>query len=419
MRIWPLAVGVAVFALPAAGAWFEVSPQSPTSETPVTIMFITEPLGECGPSTGEVTVSGHAIHVRLYYAPNAPVCLPNVAPRSATLTLGKLPIGDYALTADYKQIHWEGRFVVRSASTLPLAVASKYGGLPVNLVIGGPGVSATFGDVPAPIHIDGGRYVATAPPHDPGLYTIKISAPNQNVEIPGGVYYFDPDAPPDPSVFEPILFPVLDSPSGAFGSRWMSNATIHNDGAAIETFNRIDHLACIDRPCMELRPTRSTLDFSGIGFPRGVVLYVPRQNSLAFGLRIVNASVADDVGFELQPVRESQFFDRSFTLLNVPVGQTYRTKLRIYALGPVLAPYVSIGGILSNDPLRSWGKLLPLRQGANASEPAYVEVDLQTIPELQGLESATIGVGSPARRMWAFAAAVQNKTQRTLIVTPQ
>ena len=417
MRIWPLAVGVAVLALPAAGAWFEVSPPAPTSETPITITFTTEPLGDCGPTTGEVTVTGRSVRVRLFRPAGTPPCPPDVRPRQARISLGTLPIGEYALTADYNNIKWSGRFVVRNPFINP-SMTSTAGGLPIRLNGTINEVSATFGGVPAALYRqEDGALVAITPPHNAGLYDIEVTGPNgQHSQIPGGIYYFDRAETPDLTMFEPVVFPVLDSPSGAFGTRWIATATIQNNGGYIETFNRVDPLECIARPCIELRSPHTTLDFRGIGYPHGAVLYVPRQphSTLAFGLRIADKSNPDDIGFELKPVRESQFFRGVMTLLNVPIGPDYRTKVRIYALDPIL-PYISISITSSSDLLHGWATILPLKPSQNVTEPSYAEIDIQSVAELRGIENATISTGGT----WAFASAVHNKTQRTIIIPPQ
>jgi len=98
-------------------------PPAPTSQTPIAVKFTTEPLGDCGPTTGEVTIAGNAVHVRLFRTPAAPSCLPTIAPRVVQIDLGTLPIGEYALTAEYQKIEWSGRFVVRS----PAHVWSRFG----------------------------------------------------------------------------------------------------------------------------------------------------------------------------------------------------------------------------------------------------------------------------------------------------
>jgi hypothetical protein len=222
-------------------------------------------------------------------------------------------------------------------------------------------------------------------------------------------------------VFEKVLFPVLDNMPGAAGSRWTSTATIENPGLSyVETFNRLDRVACFTRPCMELRPPSSVFDFDGVGFPGGALLFVPRESSMVFGLRVADTSRENGPGTELMPVRESQFFRSALTLVNVPIGPAYRTKVRIYALDPLPQPYVNFAvQIPGEDVARSAG-IVALQRSSNPFEPSYAEVDLGTIPQLQGGTRATVSIHpSWQAPTWAFASAVHNTSQRVLIVRPQ
>lgn len=407
-------------AAPLSAAWVEFSPVVTASDTPISVTFITQILADCGPTQGEVTLSGTTVHVRLFRAPDVGTCPPDERPRIVTVQLGTLPVGAYTLTADYQTIHWTSRFVVRNPSAQPIA-ASTIGGFPMEFAP--DTVSVTFGGIAASgIFPEGDHVIAKTPRHDPGLYDIELTASGgKHFVIPAGIYFFDPGVPPDTTIFEPVLFPVLDSVSGAYGSRWTSTATIQNNAGTIETFNRLDDVKCFTLPCMELRPARSSFDFAGTGFPHGALLWVPREDpgSMAFGLRIEETSKGNDPGTELMPVRESQFFRRTMMLVNVPVGQAYRTKVRIYALDPLPDPLVYIGTPLMLGEA-FWSTSLRLQASPATAVPAYGEIDLSGIPKLQGLEKVTIEIyaqwGAP---IWAFAAAVLNQSQRTIIITPQ
>ncbi len=410
-------VAFTLLASPLSAAWVEFSPPAPTSQTPIAVTFTTDAGGNCGPTESSVTPSGNSVHVTLSRPADVPPCPPDGRPTTLRVELGTFPIGEYTLTADYQAMRWKSRFVVRNPSA-HLAAASILGGFPVVLPPVSGDVSVTFGGIAATsVRRDSYGLVAVAPRHDLGLYDIRIATPDgQQLEIPAGIYYFDSGSPPDPTIFEPVLFPVLDSAVGAYGTRWTATATIQNNREFyIETFNRVDDIKCFTRPCMELRSPASAFDFAGVGFAHGALLWVPREEpgSMALGLRIAEASRGDDPGFELMPVRESQFLSRKITLLNVPVGDAYRTKIRIYGLDPLPVASVFVG-------TPSWGTLVPLQRGSGIGEPTYGEIDLNAIPELRGLENVTIDMhgfwGAP---IWAFAAAVHNQSQRTIIIAPQ
>jgi len=422
---------LSLLAVPLSAApWFEISPAAPTSETPIAITFTTESMADCGPTDGEVTVSGKTVHVRLFRSPDVGVCPPDVRERRVRVEIGTLPIGDYTFTADYKAIQWRGRFVVRNPAVHMIVVPGA-GGSPVVVGVFAtevcadpscPGVAVTFGGIPALTpHLEQGALVVTAPPGDPrlpALLDIEVTAPRGlRIVIPGGVYYSGLE--PDLTVFEPVLFPVLESGPGAFGSRWTTRATIDNHGVYFaEPYNRIDRFLCLDVNCDRPGAPNSVFEFDGSGFPQGAVLYVPRAEPLVFGLRIRETTHSDDPGIELVPVRGSQFFRNGMTLVNVPVGSAYRTKLRIYAFEPAPATVVTVA-LRARDGRRSYLSVPLERRSGLGAVPFYAEIDLQKVFAREA-DSVTIRIDWRLNTpVWAFASAVHNASQRMIAITPQ
>ena len=149
--------------------------------------------------------------------------------------------------------------------------------------------------------------------------------------MPDAIYYYDPSAAPDFSVFERILFPVLFNTAGAHGSQWVSEAAIANPAHwYIETYNDVVPFECIDYPCGERLAPGSSIAFSGGGYPQGVALIAPRAEAenLAFSLRVRDISrTAEGYGTQVPVVREDDMFvNTDLTLLDVPVDPRYRTK---------------------------------------------------------------------------------------------
>jgi hypothetical protein len=381
----------------------------------VTITFITDPYPTCGPNKADVSISGRNILVTMAHAGDG--CGADVNPRVLSVTIGTLPVGEYSLTAEFERVQWSGRFVVRNA-TGQLTAVSMLGGTPVTMLFARQGDEIRFGGTLAlNPRVESGALVVTAPRHEPGLYDITIKEGSDTLTIPGGIYFFDPSAPPDGTVFERVLFPVFDSASGAFGSRWMATAAIANPSLSyVETFNRIDRIACIDRPCMELRPPRSMFDVDGTGYPHGAILYGPR-GSLVYGLRVREMTRSDDPGVEILPVRDAQFFRQPLTLVNVPASAAYRTKIRMYGIDPLPLPQVSVS-ILIDGESQTHLVLTDLVRSTDPAQPAYAEFDLQPLLNGRG-EHALITVVSPFGAVWAFASAVHNSSQRMIVITPQ
>jgi hypothetical protein len=344
-----------------------------------------------------------------------PTCPPDIRPRTVRINLATLSVGEYTLTAEYKSVEWRGKFVVRNPA-VPLAVTSRAGGLPVALSVP-TATTVKFGGASATILKESGRLVAIAPPHDPGLYDINIvDAEGNQTSLRSAVYYFDPTLPPDATVFEKVLFPVLDRVVGAAGTQWNAVATIENLGAdAVETFNELSTVP-------KLRQPYSSFEFAGHGFPHGALLYIPRRSSpeMAFSLRVSESSSVPGSAVDLLPVRESQWFRRPLILANVPIGSEYRTKVRIYAVDPLPSAYVSISALLSSDPPRAWAEILRLQRSTSVDQPSYGELDLGGIPELRGRDRVTIVIVAPwGAPVWAFASAVHSASRGTLLVAPQ
>jgi hypothetical protein len=412
-----LAFLLVLFALPLSASWFEVSPASPTQTTPVSITFISEPTSFCNPTKAVTTRLGNDIRIVMTF--DGDVCPADVNSRSLRVDVGALPAGEYKVTAVYENIHWNGAFVVRDATVLMNAV-STLGGTPVSLPFEGPAEEVLFGGTPATsMRVEDRLVVAVAPPHAPGLYDVAVKSHGNLFTQTAGVYYFDPSQPPDPTVFERVLFPILENTSGAFGSVWKATATIANPFAAyVETFNRIDQVTCIDRPCMELRPPQSTFDVSTGGYPHGAILYAPRGR-LLYGLRIQETSRNDDPGVEIGAVRESRFSRELAMLANVPASSAYRTKIRIYGFDPLPSPYVQAAVIVDGNVASVKSIDLLLVRSGNPTEPAYAEFDLQTVLKAPA-ERATIVVSGPRfAPLWAMATAVHNSSQKLVVIASQ
>lgn len=182
-----------------------------------------------------------------------------------------------------------------------------------------------------------GAYWFPAPPHARGFADVKIETNDGATHtVPDAIYYYDPSAAPDFSVFERILFPVLVNTAGGHGSQWVSEAAIANPAHwSIETYNEVVPFECIDYPCGQRLAGASYIAFTGDGYPHGVALIAPRAESdnLAFSLRVRDTSrTAEEYGTQVPVVRERDMFVNSdLTLLDVPIDPRYRTKVRMYA----------------------------------------------------------------------------------------
>ena len=181
-------------------------------------------------------------------------------------------------------------------------------------------------------------------------------------------------------MYEPILFPVLFSAEGAYGSRWEAEATVSNPAPwpvyAEYTLHQVG--PCI-QDCDPPFEPKSFEKFWG-GYPRGTVMWAPRSEAshLALALRIRDLSRQEEgYGIEVPVVRERDFIHGSnIHLLDVPLDPRYRVKVRIYMIEPVLVP--STGGAVR---IRRGAEVLELpftlaRDGYDFDGHYYAEVDL-------------------------------------------
>jgi len=241
--------------------------------------------------------------------------------------------------------------------------------------------------------------------------------------IVDGLYFYDRGAPPELSVFERVLFPVLFSSRGGHGSEWLSEAAIANPRPwYVETVNEVMPFVCITYPCGERMAPSSTVAFDGMGYPQGIALIVPRAEAddLTFSLRVRDtARHAEGYGTQIPVVRESDMFrNAELTLLDLPVDPRYRTKIRMYVFdsGDHDA-YVTVRqahGVIDT-------RFVPVRRdctsGDCAGAPWYGELDLAAGNTGDRVD-VYITIGGTDTPAWAFASVTNNDTQQVTIVTP-
>ncbi|HEX6083617.1 MAG TPA: IPT/TIG domain-containing protein [Thermoanaerobaculia bacterium] len=427
-----------VAALPlAAQEEILVLPPGPTTDTFVTLRLDVY----CNPILSHtVTRTGTTIVVAA--TPRGGTCPSPPLPLPYDVELGFLPSGQYTVEVrlPWGQTFTES-FIVRNAKpglvdVRPFAVPMMPIGSRLRLasdmaLCAGEdcsGVTVTVGGVVVPGNrlsaSSDGSVFFTPPPHAPGLVDVSVTANGVTRTTPNALYYYDPAAEPDPSVWERILFPVLFNSGGAHGSEWVSEAAIFNPGRwFVENFNRIDTLPCIDYGCTGLLSPNGFLSFGGSSYVNGVALLVPRPEAehVAFSLRVRDvARQAEGFGTEVPVVREEDLYAGTITLLDVPLDPRYRTKVRLYAFdGSPFSGFVALHD--PKDGTRVTGHAVPMRRSCSgiacAWTPAYGELDL---PSGSADERVNVYVtaGQYGSKGWAFASITNNDTQQVTIVTP-
>jgi hypothetical protein len=324
-------------------------------------------------------------------------------------------------------LYGETEFMVRSARPSPVQVhpfaVPAVGGLPLRLT----GVSCDTPDcsdiaifvgfrmVPFERRSDGSIWLE-APPAEPGPSHVSVAWLGRDHLDGASIYYFES---PAVSLFERILFPLLDSAEGAYGSKWVTEATISNPRPwFVENASSVQDNDCITRRCRARLMPGSTFNFEGRGYPRGAILFAPRTDAadLAFGLRARDVSrQAEGLGTRIPVVREKDMVHgESIELLDVPIDPQYRVKARIYAVGPFFVD--ELRGSVSI--LRATGAetIAFTMTPAEGNVPAYAEIEL---PAGAANERVHLIIEPPLdATAWAFATITHNETQQFTIVTP-
>ena len=428
-----------LLALPlAADEPITVIPPGPTTLTPVTLRLNLL----CYPITGHQFLGGTAgTLIRIELTSQQGTCpSPSSAP-PYDINLGRLPAGEIVVEVYLNNFVFKRTFLVRNATPAvggievhPFAVPTNPNGLKMRLTAP---VQCAAANNCANVQVRIGTTILTgsqlhaasdgaiwfdAPAHAKGFMTVVVSTDTHTYTGRNDFYYYDPAEPPDMTLWERVLFPVLFDSRGQNGSQWVSEAAISNPTRwYVENYNRVDAQPCIDFGCTQLLAPGQFFEFGGAGYPHGIALLVPRGESerLAYSLRVRDvARQAEGFGTEVPVVRDSKLVrDADLTLLDVPIDPLYRTKVRVYIFhnddhGANVR--VQNGMKFSSIPLT----LTRTCEGnACAATPWYGEVDLApgAAGERVNLYVHTDGVGS---LMWAFASVTNNETQQVTIVTP-
>ncbi|HEX7421810.1 MAG TPA: IPT/TIG domain-containing protein, partial [Thermoanaerobaculia bacterium] len=288
----------------------------------------------------------------------------------------------------------------------------------------------TFGGSEAQIEEFGppDKLVVYAEAHDAGTVDVVVRYGGQTYTATAAFNYFVPTSfvptgVTDPAFFEPVLFPVIITGPGAFGSNWTTEVTMRNENDYPLPVTSVFDQGCFP-PC-DARPTaHSTAIVRSANAPNGLLLNIPRQSSpkLFFGTLIRDLSrQSEALGTEIPVVREDDFFDRPFTLLNVPTDSRYRVAMRLYRIDGGVTLHYRIRPLSTDETLvDAFAFLAPESQGSTLTF-AFIGDLLTTYPQLAGKGPLRIDIdGTPAQRAsWAFVSVTNNTTQNVTVISPQ
>jgi hypothetical protein len=235
--------------------------------------------------------------------------------------------------------------------------------------------------------------------------------------------------PIDPAFLEPVLIPVAINGAGAFGSRWRTEVTLRNENDFPFAAGTI-----FDNPCMPICDIRLQAHTSRLirpAQPDGYLFYVSRQGApnAFFGILIRDLSrQSEALGTEMRVVREKDFFDRPFTIVNVPSDSRFRVALRLYRIDGettlrlrirTLDAIEGYGPSAEQPPLVDTAFLLAVRGDRLASK--YIGDLLTAFPQLAGKGALRVEISDTSRQRatWAFVSVTNNETQHVTMISPQ
>lgn len=395
-----------------------VIPAAPTTLTPVELRVFLP----CAPGPATATVNGSVIKVHFEHSGH--LCGDPPIPQPYTVLVPQpLPAGEYRVEVfgdPEDVVLYTTTFVVRHAEprafeVQPSAVRLEWAGAKVlaitsaqplcsteaNCRVFVDGVAAT-GVTLAP----GNTIVFTAPPLDAGFADVRVEHGSAFTTRQKALFVAAGDED-DPSLFEPVLFPLLLEAPGANGSMWRTEAAVSNPKPwPVYSSEGL------------LLPPGGFLRVDGGDEGRGFVLRVARDQAdyVSFGLRARDVSrVEEGYGTEIPVVRErDMFFDAPFTFLDVPVERGYRVKLRVYALTaffPSAVVTVSLPEGPTSTTFVPWAAVC-----SDSGCHAYAEYDIPS--EGGGGAHADVTVEQLHVPVWGFVTVTNNETQQVTVVTP-
>jgi uncharacterized protein (TIGR03437 family) len=288
-----------------------------------------------------------------------------------------------------------------------------------------------FGDTPAGSiqYFDATRIQAFLPRHLPGAVDVTVRQFDGSATLPVAFTYTGRIE----EEFETILLPIFTPPArGAFGSEFHTIARVVNKtnppGVPVQLYG-------VDLSCVQPAPSDSGV-FTITGGPAvavqlpicstspGRFLYVPKSQAayLTMNLRVLDVTPqSTSQGTEIPVIHASRMSTDPIILAGVPIGNRFRTTLRIYAFdphplfGPAIAYVTTVGA----------PQTVTLQPGRTLFEPAYAEFTSFPIP-IDRPDAGTINVIIEPRTgdffsgppMWAFITVTSNDRQQITTITP-
>lgn len=421
-------------------------PASPDSTQKFTIELSGVWRDTCFPKEPRVTIDGQTIRIGVRIVDN--ICSNDDTPYSHQVTVGPFEPGTYVIVAALDSnlgptTLASAPITVRDAGApfdlFPHAVSKTTGGLVlIDRVRGAFCEGSTpncdsrevlFGDKPAQVErVNDFSFMLTvvAPPQDAEVVDVTVKYPDGTSSTARNAFrYYDPAAPPDPSLFTRILLPITRDARGALGSDFRVALSVYNGNRfTVPTWRPIgQEISLSPSITTPLKPEE----------PNGTIVFPLRTaaGALHFGSNVRDVSrVQNTFGTEIRVVREEDARVGASELLDIPTDPNFRLNLRLYGIDSIdetiqVSLHSPDNRVFLGDTTVAVQTSLHCTQAPCATEePAF-----GSIPDLRaafpGLQVTTTGVfrihveGRAGYRYWALLSVTNNTTQQITTVTPQ
>ncbi|HEY0371584.1 MAG TPA: IPT/TIG domain-containing protein [Thermoanaerobaculia bacterium] len=406
-----------------------VYPFAPTTNTPIEVHY----LSGCLAGSHAILLDGNDITITIR-DPQCVLVLP--IPFVEKVKLPPLPAGVYNITINQELDPFfitGTRLVVRNAGMKPFELHPAEVDSSDDDLVHLDGIGCKKADCSdVTVRVDGepvgvsfttnGTISFTAPFHESGLVDVSVQQGDVVTTSPAALYYMHEDSSErNLAGVTPILFPVVHTVDGAFGSRWESALTVSNPRPwEVDPEYTLNNVGPCIGPCDPPFGPKFLRTYTH-GYPHGTVMWARQSEAadLAFSLRIRDVSQEEQGwGAAVPVVRGHDFIHgKNIHLLDVPLDPRYRVKVRVYMIEPVLAP--SPTGVVRfrrGDQLLTMPFTLANAENGLRLVPYYAEVDL---PQGAANERVHVEVVMPLDATgWAFASVTNNETQQVTIVAP-
>jgi len=240
------------------------------------------------------------------------------------------------------------------------------------------------------------------------------------IRVPNAFYYAHDFAPPHPAFYEPVLIPVHAKGPGAHGSQWDSEMSIRNDNAhPLSAMPNPFYNGCF--PICDTRlfgRTSQTFRPPNEGLATGFVFHLPRQDAPNVHLNLLVRDLsrqAEALGTEIPVVREHEFYEGPFGVVNVPVDPRFRVAFRLYSIDGAGLMHLVFKPMTGGPPIFTTPPI-------GVPERHLIADLVATYPQLAGRGPLRIEVvpQTPAHgRFWGFASVTNNETQHVTVISPQ